>query len=63
MTNPGSLQVTTPSDREIVLTRSFNAPRRLVFDAMSRPDLLQRWLGSVRPTAWREPPVCAELDP
>jgi hypothetical protein len=26
-------------------------------------DLLQRWLGSVRPTAWREPPVCAELDP
>lgn len=26
-------------------------------------DLLQRWLGSVRPTAWRAPPVCAELDP
>jgi hypothetical protein len=26
-------------------------------------DLLQRWLGSVRPLGWKEPPVCAELDP
>jgi uncharacterized protein YndB with AHSA1/START domain len=39
-----ALNVTTPTDREIVITRVFDAPRRLVFEAMSRPDLLQRWL-------------------
>ena len=37
--------VTTPSDREIAMTRVFNAPRRLVFDAWTRPELLRRWLG------------------
>ena len=37
--------VTTPSDREIAMTRVFNAPRRLVFDAWTKPELLQRWLG------------------
>jgi hypothetical protein len=26
-------------------------------------ELLRHWLGSVRPTAWKEPPVCADLDP
>jgi uncharacterized protein YndB with AHSA1/START domain len=44
------LQVTTPTDREVVLTRVFNAPRRLVFDAMARPELLQRWL--LGPPGW-----------
>lgn len=44
MNRPG-LQVTLPSDREIVLTRDFDAPRRLVFDAWSKPELLTRWLG------------------
>jgi uncharacterized protein YndB with AHSA1/START domain len=39
------LQVTTPSDREIAMTRVFDAPRRLVFDAWTKPDLLRRWLG------------------
>jgi len=38
------LQVTTPTDREIVLTRVFDGPRRLVWDAMTRPELLRRWL-------------------
>jgi uncharacterized protein YndB with AHSA1/START domain len=38
------LNVTTPTDREIVLTRIFNAPRRLVWDAMAKPELLKRWL-------------------
>jgi uncharacterized protein YndB with AHSA1/START domain len=41
----GTLQVTTPSDREIVMTRVFDAPRHLVFEAMTRPELVQRWLG------------------
>lgn len=41
----GPLQVTTPSEREIVMTRVFDAPRRLVFEAYTRPALLKRWLG------------------
>jgi len=41
----GALQVTTPSDREIAMTRVFNAPRSLVFDAWTKPELLKRWLG------------------
>ncbi len=45
----GTLQVTTPTDREIVMTREFNAPRRLVFDAFSKPELLKRWFG---PHGW-----------
>jgi uncharacterized protein YndB with AHSA1/START domain len=50
MTNIGLLEVTTPSDREIAMTRVFNAPARLVFDAWTKPDLIKRWLG-VR-TGW-----------
>jgi hypothetical protein len=40
MKSTGKLQVTTPTDREIVLTRVFDAPRRLVFDAFTKPELL-----------------------
>ncbi|MEO8028075.1 MAG: SRPBCC family protein [Bryobacteraceae bacterium] len=43
MMNPGNLTVTTPSDRVIQMTRVFNAPRQLVFDAMTKPELLKRW--------------------
>jgi uncharacterized protein YndB with AHSA1/START domain len=39
-----TLEVTTPSDREIVLTRSFEAPAQLVFDALTKPELVKRWL-------------------
>jgi uncharacterized protein YndB with AHSA1/START domain len=39
------LKVTTPSEREIALTRTFDAPRDMVWDAWTRPELLQRWLG------------------
>ena len=42
--NNEKLQVTTPSDREIAMTRVFNAPRRLVFDALTKPELVKRWL-------------------
>ena len=49
MRNTGTLQVTTPSDREIVLTRVFNAPRRMVFEAFSKPELLRQWFG---PHGW-----------
>jgi len=43
--NTGNLKVTTPTDREIAMTRVFDAPRNLVFDAMTTPELLKRWLG------------------
>lgn len=44
--HPGKLQITTPSDREIAMTRVFDAPREMVFDAWTRPELIRRWLGS-----------------
>jgi uncharacterized protein YndB with AHSA1/START domain len=40
-----SLTVSTPSDREIVLKRDFDAPRELVFTALSKPEHLQHWWG------------------
>ena len=45
MLNTGTLKVTTPSEREITLTRVFDAPRHVVFDAMTKPELLKRWFG------------------
>lgn len=43
--NKDTFKVTTPSDREIVLTRLFDAPRRLVFEAMTRPEHVRNWWG------------------
>jgi uncharacterized protein YndB with AHSA1/START domain len=40
-----ALTITTPSDREIVLTRTFDAPRRLVFKAMTTPEHVRQWYG------------------
>src|SRR5205814_5212497 len=45
MKDSGALKVTARSDREIVMTRVFDAPRNLVFDAYTKPELLKRWLG------------------
>lgn len=46
MRNPGQqLTVTTPSDREVQLTRLFDAPAALVYEAHTQPELLKRWLG------------------
>ncbi len=41
-----TLKITTPSDLEIAMTRVFDAPRHLVFDAMTTPEHVRRWLGS-----------------
>jgi uncharacterized protein YndB with AHSA1/START domain len=41
----GRMKITTPSDREIAMIREFNAPRELVFEAYTTPELLKRWLG------------------
>jgi uncharacterized protein YndB with AHSA1/START domain len=43
--NSETFKVTTPSDREICMTRLFNAPRRLVFDAMTKPEHVKQWWG------------------
>ena len=56
--NPGNFKLTTRGDREIVLTRDFNAPRRLVFDAFTKPELVKQWL--LGPPGWSMP-VC-EID-
>jgi len=59
--NPGAakaLQVTTPSDCEIAMTRVFDAPRRFVFDAWTKPELVKQWL--LGPPGWIMP-VC-EID-
>ena len=44
MTAVTNLQVSTPSDREIVMTRIFNAPRARVYEAFVTPALLKDWL-------------------
>jgi uncharacterized protein YndB with AHSA1/START domain len=43
--SPQPVEVKTPSDREISIIRTFNAPRNLVFDCWTRPELVRRWLG------------------
>lgn len=53
MTTTETLQVTTPSDREIRLTREFNAPRHLVYQAYTKPELLKRWLGCIPGWSWQ----------
>ena len=43
--NSDTFTVTTPSEREIRMTRLFNAPRHLVWEAMSKPEHIKRWWG------------------
>ena len=50
--------VTMPNDTDVVVVRTFNAPRSLVFDAWTKPELVQRWL--LGPPGWSMP-VC-EMD-
>jgi len=58
MQNTGKLTVEARGDREIVMTRIVAAPRRLVFEAFTKPELLKRWL--LGPEGWSMP-VC-EVD-
>ena len=52
------LSVAAHGDREILITREFDAPRELVFDAFTKPELVRRWLSG--PDGWSFP-VC-EID-
>ena len=51
----GQLSAALPSDRKIRIARQFNAPRQMVWDAHTQPELLKRWL--LGPPGW-EMPVC-----
>lgn len=53
-----SAEVTLPADGQVEVTRSFNAPRTLVYEAYTKPDLMRRWL--VGYPGWTMP-VC-EMD-
>ncbi|MBM3488577.1 MAG: ATPase [Alphaproteobacteria bacterium] len=50
MTGPARTIVTTPSDRTVAISRVFAAPRRLVFEAHIRPELVLRWMWG--PDGW-----------
>lgn len=43
--NNDNFTVSTPSDREIRMTRLFDAPRRLVFEVMTKPEHVRQWWG------------------
>ncbi|MCI0351480.1 MAG: SRPBCC family protein [Acidobacteriales bacterium] len=58
MKDAGNLKISARGERELVMTRSFNAPRSLVFDAFTKPELVKRWL--LGPPGWSMP-VC-EID-
>ena len=58
MSNAESFTVTTPSDREIVVTRVFNAPRKLVYEAWTNPKYVPHWM--LGPEGWTMP-LC-EID-
>jgi len=58
MKNSGTFNIIARGDREIVVVRVFDAPRRLVFDAYTKPDLIKKWL--LGPDDWSMP-VC-EID-
>jgi uncharacterized protein YndB with AHSA1/START domain len=57
--NSHTFHASTPSDREIRLTRLFDAPRHLVFEAMTRPEHIRRWWGIL--SEKHSVPVC-EMD-
>lgn len=57
-TNSAALTSTMPTERELVITRTFDAPRTLVFEAYTNPEHLPHWL--LGPPGWTMP-VC-EID-
>jgi uncharacterized protein YndB with AHSA1/START domain len=58
MASQKHVNVTARGNREIVIEREFNAPRQLVFDAHTKPELIRQWL--LGPEGWTMP-VC-EVD-
>ena len=58
MTSAKRYQTSLPGEREFTLTRTFDAPRRLVFDAYTRPEMVKKWLFG--PAEW--PMVVCEIE-
>ena len=58
-TSSKHLEISTPTDTTIVLTRAFDAPRRLVWEAMFTPDKMRRWM--LPPPGWTT--TTCECDP
>jgi uncharacterized protein YndB with AHSA1/START domain len=56
--NRRGVEIAAKGERELVMTRAFEAPRALVFDAFTKPALVRRWL--LGPPGWTMP-VC-EID-
>lgn len=50
MADAAKLTVTTPNELEIAITRTFDAPREVVFEAHGEPELLRRWM--LGPAGW-----------
>jgi uncharacterized protein YndB with AHSA1/START domain len=50
-----TFKVEPSGEREIIMTRVFDAPRELVFDALTKPELVKRWL--LGPPGWSMP-IC-----
>jgi uncharacterized protein YndB with AHSA1/START domain len=57
MASSGTAVVTLPSDTEILITREFAAPRALVYQAWTTPELIKRWWSAKRGTV-----TVAEVD-
>jgi uncharacterized protein YndB with AHSA1/START domain len=56
--NRDTFKITARGDRDILMTRVFDAPRALVFDAFTKPELVRQWL--LGPPGWSMP-IC-EID-
>jgi uncharacterized protein YndB with AHSA1/START domain len=54
----GTLAIAARGDREIAMTRRFDAPRRMVFEAFTKPELMKRWMTGPSGTTL---PIC-EID-
>ena len=57
MMSSGTATVTLPTDEQILITREFDAPKHLVYEAWTTPDLVKRWW-----TARRGEATIAEID-
>ena len=44
----GTARVTLPTDEQILITREFDAPKHLVYEAMTTPELVKRWWNAKR---------------
>ena len=49
---PAATEISTPTDRTIRITRTFDAPVALVWDAFTKPELLRRWMGVFADWQW-----------